>query len=85
MIPLWMFPLAIATGNTYVLKPTEKAPSAALLLAKILHDVGLPPGVLNVVNGGKECVDEILTHPDVEAVSFVGSNAAGEYIHKVGE
>ncbi|KAL7516126.1 hypothetical protein ACHAWX_001176 [Stephanocyclus meneghinianus] len=84
MIPLWMFPLAIATGNTYVLKPTEKAPSAALLLAKILHDVGLPPGVLNVVNGGKECVDEILTHPDVKAVSFVGSNAAGEYIHKVG-
>lgn len=85
MIPLWMFPLAIATGNTYVLKPTEKAPSAALLLAKILHDVGLPPGVLNVVNGGKECVDEILTHPDVKAVSFVGSNAAGEYIHKIGE
>ena len=84
MIPLWMFPIALATGNTYVLKPTEKAPSSALLLASILHDLGLPPGVLNVVNGGKECVDEIITHPDVKAVSFVGSNSVGEYIHDVG-
>lgn len=84
MIPLWMFPIAIATGNTYVLKPTEKAPSAALLLASILHDLGLPNGVLNIVNGGKECVDELITHPTVKAVSFVGSNAAGEYIHDVG-
>lgn len=84
MIPLWMFPIAIATGNTYVLKPTEKAPSAALLLASILHDLGLPPGVLNVVNGGKDCVNELITHPNVKAVSFVGSNAAGEYIHDVG-
>ena len=84
MIPLWMFPIAIATGNTYVLKPTEKAPSAALLLVSILHDLGLPPGVLNVVNGGKDCVDIILKHKDVKAISFVGSNAAGEYIHDVG-
>jgi malonate-semialdehyde dehydrogenase (acetylating)/methylmalonate-semialdehyde dehydrogenase len=79
-----MFPLAIATGNTYVLKPTEKAPSASLLLASILHNLGLPAGVLNVINGGKDCVDEIITHPDVKAISFVGSNAAGEYIHDVG-
>lgn len=84
MIPLWMFPIAIATGNTYVLKPTEKAPSASLLLAKYLHDLGLPPGVLNVVNGSKSTVDGILEHPDVKAVSFVGSNAAGEYIHDAG-
>ena len=84
MIPLWMFPIAIATGNTYILKPTEKAPSASLLLVKYLHEIGLPPGVVNVVNGGKATVDAILTHPDIKAISFVGSNAAGEYIHDVG-
>ena len=84
MIPLWMFPLAIATGNTYVLKPTERAPSASLLLAKYINDLGLPPGVLNVVNGGKDTVYGILTHPEVKAISFVGSNEAGEYIHDVG-
>ena len=84
MIPLWMFPIAIAAGNTYVLKPTEKAPSASLLLAKYLQDVGLPPGVVNVVNGGRDVVDGILKHPDVKAISFVGSNSAGEYIHDVG-
>ena len=84
MIPLWMFPIAIATGNTYVLKPTEKAPSASMLLAKYLNDLGLPPGVLNVVNGGKDTVNGLLTHPDIKAISFVGSNAAGEYIHDVG-
>ena len=84
MIALWMFPLAIATGNTYVLKPTEKAPSAALLLTKHLHDLGLPPGVVNVVNGSKDTVNGLLTHPDIKAISFVGSNAAGEHIHDVG-
>ena len=84
MIALWMYPLAIATGNTYVLKPTEKAPSASLLLTKYLHDLGLPPGVVNVVNGSKRTVDGILTHPDISAVSFVGSNKAGEHIHDVG-
>ena len=84
MIALWMFPLAIATGNTYVLKPTEKAPSASLLLTKYLHDLGLPPGVVNIVNGSKDTVNGILTHPDIKAISFVGSNAAGEYIHDMG-
>ena len=84
MIALWMFPLAITTGNTYVLKPTEKAPSASLLLTKYLHDLGLPPGVVNVVNGSKDTVDGICTHPDIKAISFVGSNNAGEYIHDVG-
>lgn len=84
MIPLWMAPLALATGNTYVLKPSEKTPSAAMLLASYLNDLGLPPGVLNVVNGSRDTVDEILTHPDIKAISFVGSNSAGEYIHDVG-
>ena len=84
MIALWMYPLAIATGNTYVLKPTEKAPSASLLLTKYLHDLGLPPGVVNIVNGSKDTVNGILTHPDIKAISFVGSNKAGEYIHDVG-
>eukprot|EP00569_Conticribra_weissflogii_P005890 CAMPEP_0171345112 /NCGR_PEP_ID=MMETSP0878-20121228/20892_1 /TAXON_ID=67004 /ORGANISM="Thalassiosira weissflogii, Strain CCMP1336" /LENGTH=567 /DNA_ID=CAMNT_0011848457 /DNA_START=186 /DNA_END=1886 /DNA_ORIENTATION=+ len=84
MIPLWMFPLALATGNTYVLKPTEKAPSASLLLAKHLHDLGLPPGVLNIIQGAKPTVDGIVTHPGIRAISFVGSNQAGEYIHDVG-
>ena len=84
MIPLWMFPLALATGNTYVLKPTEKAPSASLLLASYLHELGLPRGVLNVVNGSHQTVNRIISHPDIKAVSFVGSNKAGEYIHDVG-
>lgn len=84
MIALWMVPLAVAAGNTYVLKPTEKAPSASLLLTKILHDLGLPPGVVNVVHGSKPAVDGLITHPGVRAVSFVGSNGAGEYIHDVG-
>jgi len=84
MIPLWMAPLSLATGNTYVLKPSEKTPSAAMLLASYLNDLGLPPGVLNVVNGSRDTVDEILTHPDIKAISFVGSNSAGEYIHDIG-
>ena len=84
MIALWMYPLAIATGNTYVLKPTEKAPSASILLTKYLHDLGLPDGVVNIVNGSKDTVNGILTHPDIKAISFVGSNKVGEYIHDVG-
>jgi malonate-semialdehyde dehydrogenase (acetylating)/methylmalonate-semialdehyde dehydrogenase len=84
MIALWMFPLAIACGNTYVLKPTEKAPSAAMLLVKHLHDLGLPDGVVNVVNGGRETANALLVHPDVRAASFVGSNAAGEHLHDLG-
>ena len=79
-----MYPLAIATGNTYVLKPIKKAPSVSLLLTKYLHDLGLPPGVVNVVNGSNDTVDGILTHPDIKAISFVGSNKAGEYIHDIG-
>jgi malonate-semialdehyde dehydrogenase (acetylating)/methylmalonate-semialdehyde dehydrogenase len=82
MVPMWMFPMAIATGNTFVLKPSEKDPSTALRLADLLAEAGLPKGVFNVVNGDKEAVDTLLTHPKVAAVSFVGSTAIGEYVYK---
>ncbi|GAB3627532.1 Putative 3-oxopropanoate dehydrogenase [Pandoraea terrae] len=81
MVPLWMFPMAIACGNTFVLKPSEKVPSAALLLARLAKEAGLPDGVLNVVNGDKTAVDALLTHPDVGAVSFVGSTPIAQYIY----
>ena len=84
MIALWMFPLAIACGNTYVLKPSERCPSASVLLVKYLHELGLPPGVVNIVHGGKETVNELLVHSDIQAISFVGSNVVGEYVHDVG-
>ncbi|MFI7098595.1 CoA-acylating methylmalonate-semialdehyde dehydrogenase [Streptomyces sp. NPDC050161] len=84
MVPMWMFPLAIACGNTFVLKPSEKVPSAALKLAELAADAGLPDGVLNVVNGDKVAVDRILEHPDVAAVSFVGSTPIARYIHTTG-
>ena len=84
MIALWMYPLAIAAGDKYIIKPTNKAHSVSLLLTKYVYDQGLPPGVVNVVNGSKDTVDGILTHPNIKAISFIGSNKAGEYIHKVG-
>ncbi len=84
MVPMWMFPVAIACGNTFVLKPSERDPSTALKLAELLERAGLPPGVLNVVQGDKESVDALLAHPDVAAVSFVGSTAIAEYIHREG-
>ncbi|MDI9829945.1 CoA-acylating methylmalonate-semialdehyde dehydrogenase [Streptomyces sp. KAU_LT] len=80
MVPMWMFPLAIACGNTFVLKPSEKDPSASLLLAELAAEAGLPEGVLNVVQGDKVAVDRLLEHPDVEAVSFVGSTPIAKYI-----
>ncbi|PNG20357.1 CoA-acylating methylmalonate-semialdehyde dehydrogenase [Streptomyces cahuitamycinicus] len=80
MVPMWMFPLAIACGNTFVLKPSEKDPSASLRLAELATEAGLPEGVLNVVQGDKTAVDRILEHPDVEAVSFVGSTPIAKYI-----
>ncbi|MFF4085575.1 CoA-acylating methylmalonate-semialdehyde dehydrogenase [Streptomyces nigra] len=80
MVPMWMFPLAIACGNTFVLKPSEKDPSASLLLARLASEAGLPEGVLNVVQGDKVAVDRLLEHPDVEAVSFVGSTPIARYI-----
>ncbi|MFE6716040.1 CoA-acylating methylmalonate-semialdehyde dehydrogenase [Streptomyces albidoflavus] len=81
MVPMWMFPLAIACGNTFVLKPSEKDPSAALRLAELFAEAGLPDGVLNVVNGDKVAVDRLLEHPDVAAVSFVGSTPIARHIH----
>ncbi len=84
MVPMWMFPVAIASGNTFVLKPSERDPSTALRLAELLHEAGLPPGVFNVVNGDKEAVDTLLTDPRVAAVSFVGSTPVAEYIYATG-
>ncbi|NGO67340.1 CoA-acylating methylmalonate-semialdehyde dehydrogenase [Streptomyces boncukensis] len=80
MVPMWMFPLAIACGNTFVLKPSEKDPSASYRLAELAAEAGLAQGVLNVVNGDKIAVDRLLTHPDVAAVSFVGSTPIAQYI-----
>ena len=84
MVPLWMFPIAIACGNTFVLKPSEKDPSAALRLAALFTEAGLPDGVLNVVNGNHEAVDALLTCPDIDAVSFVGSTPVAEHVYRTG-
>ncbi len=84
MVPLWMYPLAIACGNTFVLKPSERAPSSTLLVAQLAHDAGLPPGVLNVVNGDRQAVDALLTDPRVQSVSFVGSTAVAEHVYATG-
>ena len=81
MVPLWMYPLAIAYGNTFVLKPSEKDPTSTLFVAKLLKEAGLPDGVLNIVNGGKEAVDTLLQDSRIEAVSFVGSTPIAEYIY----
>jgi malonate-semialdehyde dehydrogenase (acetylating)/methylmalonate-semialdehyde dehydrogenase len=81
MVPMWMFPMAIATGNTFIVKPSERDPSAGIRIAELLTEAGLPPGVFNVVNGDKEAVDAILHHPQIAAVSFVGSTAIAEYIY----
>jgi malonate-semialdehyde dehydrogenase (acetylating)/methylmalonate-semialdehyde dehydrogenase len=84
MVPLWMFPVAIACGNTFVLKPSEKVPLTAVCLAKLLQQAGLPAGVLNLVQGGKEAVDAILAHPKIRAVSFVGSTQVARHVFNTG-
>ena len=84
MVPMWMFPMALVCGNAFVLKPSERDPGPSLILAELLKEAGLPDGVFNVVNGDKEAVDAILTHPLIKAVSFVGSTPIAEYIHKTG-
>ena len=84
MVPMWMFPVAIACGNTFVLKPSERDPSCSLRMAELMCEAGAPDGVLNVVNGDKEAVDTLLVDPTVQAVSFVGSTAVGEHIYKTG-
>ena len=84
MVPMWMFPIAIACGNCFVLKPSERDPSASLMQADWLAEAGLPPGVFNVVHGDKVAVDAILAHPDIQAVSFVGSTPIARYIYETG-
>src|SRR5437763_5529039 len=81
MVPAWMFPFAIACGNTFILKPSEKVPLTPTRAIELLHDAGLPPGVLNLVHGGKEAVDALLRHPLVRAVSFVGSTPVAKHIY----
>jgi len=82
MVPMWMFPVAIACGNTFILKPSEKDPSCPFRLAELFSEAGLPPGVFNVLNGDKEAVELLASHPKVSAVSFVGSSAVGEQVHR---
>jgi len=84
MVPMWMYPIAIACGNTFILKPSEKDPSAANFCAELLAEAGLPPGVFNVVHGDKVAVDAILAHPGIQAVSFVGSTPIAKYIYETG-
>ncbi len=84
MVPMWMYPLAIACGNAFILKPSEKDPSAAIFCAQLLAEAGLPPGVFSVVHGDKAAVDAILSHPGIQAVSFVGSTPIARYIYETG-
>ena len=84
MVPMWMFPVAIAAGNTFILKPSPIDPSASLMMADLLKQAGLPDGVFNVVQGDKVAVDALLTHPDVKAISFVGSTPIANYIYETG-
>lgn len=84
MVPLWMYPISIACGNSFILKPSERNPSVPVRIAELFHEAGLPKGVFNVVNGDKEAVDALLDNPDVRALSFVGSTAIGEYIYSRG-
>ena len=82
MVPMWMFPISIACGNTFILKPSEKDPSCSMMLADLLKQAGLPDGVFNVINGDKDTVDALLTHKDVSAISFVGSTEVAKYIYE---
>ena len=84
MVPLWMYPVAIVCGNTFVLKPSEKVPLTAIRIAQLLELAGLPPGVFNLVHGGREAVDALLVHPRVRAISFVGSTPIARYIYETG-
>src|SRR6266699_3844746 len=84
MVPLWMYPIALVCGNTFVLKPSEKVPLTAIKIVKLLEQAGLPKGVLNMVHGGRECVDALLAHPKVNAISFVGSTPVARYIFETG-
>jgi malonate-semialdehyde dehydrogenase (acetylating)/methylmalonate-semialdehyde dehydrogenase len=84
MVPLWMFPVALACGNTFILKPSEKVPLSSIRMAELLLECGLPAGVFNIVHGGRECVDAMLTHPGIAAISFVGSTAVAKHVYETG-
>lgn len=84
LVPMWMYPLAIACGNTFILKPSEKVPLTSVRIMELFADAGLPKGVMNVVHGGRECVDALLRHPEVNAISFVGSSPVAKYIFETG-
>jgi malonate-semialdehyde dehydrogenase (acetylating) / methylmalonate-semialdehyde dehydrogenase len=84
MVPLWMYPVALACGNTFVLKPSEKVPLTAIRIVQLLCEAGLPPGVINIVHGGHDCVDALLTHPKIKAISFVGSTPVARHVFEVG-
>lgn len=84
MIPLWMFPVALVCGNTFVMKPSERDPGAAMILMEMLEECGIPPGVVNVIHGQHQAVDLICDHPKIKAISFVGSDVAGKYIYERG-
>jgi malonate-semialdehyde dehydrogenase (acetylating)/methylmalonate-semialdehyde dehydrogenase len=84
MVPLWMFPVALVCGNTFILKPSEKVPLTAVRMGELLAESGLPQGVFSIVHGGKECVDALLTHPQIAAVSFVGSTTIAKYVYETG-
>ena len=84
MVPMWMFPIALVCGNTFILKPSEKTPLTAVRLGEVLHDAGCPPGVFNIVHGGRDCVDGLIGHPEVDALSFVGSTTAAKAVYTRG-
>src|SRR5689334_20911699 len=84
MVPLWMYPVAITCGNAFVLKPSEKVPLSSVLLAELLMEAGLPEGILSLVHGDRECVDALLTHPLIKAISFVGSTTVAKHVYDVG-
>jgi malonate-semialdehyde dehydrogenase (acetylating)/methylmalonate-semialdehyde dehydrogenase len=84
MVPLWMYPVALACGNTFVLKPSEKVPLTAIRIVQLLLEAGLPKGVINIVHGGRDCVEALLTHPKIKAVSFVGSTPVARHVFEVG-
>lgn len=84
MVPLWMYPIALTCGNTFILKPSEKVPLSSMLIAELLIEAGLPNGVFNIVHGGKDCVNALLTHPLIKAISFVGSTNTAKYVYEKG-
>src|SRR5205085_11193443 len=84
MVPMWMFPLAIACGNAFILKPSEKVPLTACRLAELFQEAGLPDGVFNIVHGGREVVEALCSHPGIASVSFVGSSAVAKYVYELG-